>query len=67
MKFYDTLGQRISLKRELKEYINSQERWGSEWKSRGKEKKKLWMAMLVPSGKAASPGIRCSTKESIRS
>ena len=46
MKFYDTYGNRIFLtKEELKEYIKSQERWKSGWKSRGKEKKKLWMAI----------------------
>jgi len=45
MQFFDTFGNKIFLtKEELKEYIKSQERWKSV-KSRGKEKKKLWMAI----------------------
>jgi len=46
MKFSETYGDRIFLtKEELKEYIKSQERWRSGWKSRGKEKKNLWTAI----------------------
>lgn len=46
MKLYETYGDRIFLtKNELKEYIKSQERWKSGWKSRGKEKKKQWVAI----------------------
>jgi len=42
MKLYETYGDRIFLaKEELKEYIKSQERWGT---GRSK-KKKLWMAI----------------------
>ncbi|RLI76673.1 hypothetical protein DRP05_12465 [Archaeoglobales archaeon] len=45
MQFFDTFGDKIFLtKEELKEYIKSQERWKGV-KSRGKEKKKLWMAI----------------------
>jgi len=46
MKFYETYGDRIFLtKDELKEYIRSQGKWKSGWKSRGQQKKKLWMAI----------------------
>jgi hypothetical protein len=46
IQFFDTYSNRIFLtKDELKEYIKSQERWRSGWKSRGQEKKKLWMAI----------------------
>lgn len=46
MQFYETFGDRISLtKEELKEYIRSQERWSSVWRIRGRQKKKLWMAI----------------------
>jgi len=45
MKFFESYGDRIFLtKEELKEYIKSQERWKS-FRVRGKEKKKLWMAI----------------------
>jgi len=46
MKLYETHGNRIFLtKEELREYIKSQERWKSGWKSRGQQKKKLRMAI----------------------
>ena len=45
MEFYETYGDRIFLtKKELKEYIKSQERWKS-FRSREQQKKKLWMAI----------------------
>ena len=45
MKLYETYSNRIFLtKEELREYIKSQERWKSGWKSRGQQKK-LWMAI----------------------
>ncbi len=41
MKFFEIYGDRIFLtKKELKDYIESQERWGH-----GKKKRKLWMAV----------------------
>ncbi|MDI3498162.1 DUF365 domain-containing protein [Archaeoglobus sp.] len=46
MQFFETYGDRIFLtKEELKEYVKSQERWKSGWKSRGQQKKRLWMAI----------------------
>ena len=46
MKLYESYGDRIFLtKEELNEFIKSQERWKSGWKSRGVEKKKKWMAI----------------------
>ena len=46
MEVFKMYGDRVFLtKEELKGYIKSQEKWKSGWKSRGQQKKKLWMAI----------------------
>jgi hypothetical protein len=50
IKLFGLYGDRIFLTQdELKEYIKSQERWKSAWKSRGVKKEKMWMAIELES------------------
>jgi hypothetical protein len=59
VQFFNTFGDRIFLtKNELKEYIKSQERWKQGWKSRGQQKKKLWMAIELESIKKYDQPIK---------
>lgn len=46
LKVLEKYGDRVFLTEdELKEYVKSQEKWRSGWKSRGQEKKKPWIVI----------------------
>ncbi|MBE8540186.1 DUF365 domain-containing protein [Geoglobus acetivorans] len=46
LRIFDRYGDRVFLtKDELKEYVKSQEKWRSGWRSRGQQKKKLWLVI----------------------